>query len=44
MVTYKYATLVARNIWVNQPAKKVDSRAEYMLIAVNTNFGWGIKS
>ena len=44
MVTYKDATQVFRYKCVNQQAKKVNSRAIFLLIAVKTNLCWGINS
>ena len=44
MVTYKDAAQVVRYRCVNQQAKKVDSRAKFLLNAVKTNLCWGIKS
>ena len=44
MVTYKDAAEVVRYRCVNQQAKKVYSRALFLLHAVKTNLGWGINS
>ena len=43
-LNYKDTTKVIRNRYMNQQAKKVDSRAIYRLIAVKTNLGWDINS
>ena len=44
ILTYKDATQVVRYRCVNQQAKKVNSRAIFLLHAVKTNLCWGINS